>query len=755
MDLMTDSGLVAAIDQAISARRSDSSFSNWTASLAERLSEVRSATEETFRSERFQKTLWESEAISATGLGRVPTARLWTDAELVGMLWQVRNIDDETDPASVTMQLARLWDAAIARIKTLSDRVPRLKLARVFASLRPQNFTTLADGTALDQLARGLGVGSPGEHKVVLHQKILNRLDEVLDRIQAPPSEPRPILRLKLPWLLYFQSTNASTEGATLTAGEKSGDLELRPLPANRRRRGLLAIAGYLQSILAMIQFLERERTREDFRAHIRAVNPKLADGSINTNINALIAEWGVVAANGDRLSLTPRGVALLESGEPEEVSDWLLTQILGFDNSLYLLKEQSLEQKAFISQLQTVNPGWTTNFAPTAMLGWLRGLGLIELGSDRLLKLTERGKEWANRIHWVPGVLEKSPSAVLPQASTPESSNVQVFIRPTVDQIAAAFPSDLVFEKRLIAQLDAALWSHHRRHFVVLTGLSGSGKTQLACSYAAALWAGEDAKPRAGTYVLPVQPGWHDPTPLLGYVNPLNTEQYVRTPFLNFLLDAVRDPERPYTVILDEMNLSHPEQYLAPLLSAMETGGQIDLHSQDDDVDEIPSSVLYPRNLLIIGTVNMDETTHGLSDKVLDRASVIEFWDIDTDDFPGWQNDTLGKDHVEVLRSLIRDLGKALSPARLHFGWRTIGDVQGYVGAALSGGAISFDEAMDQAIYAKVLPKLRGEDSPRLKAALANCASALEKRALALSLNKVRQLAEDLERMGTARFWR
>ena len=103
-------------------------------------------------------------------------------------------------------------------------------------------------------------------------------------------------------------------------------------------------------------------------------------------------------------------------------------------------------------------------------------------------------------------------------------------------------------------------LWAHERRHFAVLTGLSGTGKTQLALQYAAAL------NERNGTVneqvcTVPVQPGWYDPTPLLGYVNPLGESRYIQTEFLRFLIRASKNPTEPYVCVLDEMNLSHPEQ--------------------------------------------------------------------------------------------------------------------------------------------------------------------------------------------------
>lgn len=754
MDLQDDDSLVAAVNHALSAHRDEKYYRNWTRALVEHISSVQQANEDVFRSEGYQRSLWDSEAISATGQGFISTRAFWSDVAIVNRLWEVRNLSAALDKSAFTMELQRLWDELVDQIKQQGSRVPRLKLARVFAALQPRHFTSLADGKVLDNLGKRMGVGSLRDGRAQLNQRILDRIDSIWSRIEFLQDEPLDLVRMKLPWLLFRQDRIHADDEITIESGEVSGQGHLRPLPAERRRRGMLAIGGSIPSVLAMLQFVKDGCSREDFREHVRAVNPKLSPSSVNTNINALIAEWGVLAADNDRMTLTSRGMAFLESGDPDDVSDWLLTQILGFDNLLVLLGNGPREQKTLITDLQQVNPGWKTNFAPTALLGWLRAMEIVESTADKKLALTARGRDWAERIHWVPGMLTAAPMPS--EGGRPEQEDrLRALVRPSVDQIMAMFPDTLVFDRSLVAQLDAALWSHERRHFVVLSGLSGSGKTQLARSYGHALRGQSSSATTDGVYVLPVQPGWHDPSPLLGYVNPLNTERYVRTNFLNFLLDAVRDPESPYTVVLDEMNLSHPEQYLAPLLSAMETGDQIELHAQDEDVDEIPASVAYPSNLLIVGTVNMDETTHGLSDKVLDRASVIEFWEINTDAYPGWGRSGLNPDHVADLQRVMKQLCAALRPARLHFGWRTIGDVIGYVRAALAGGVIEFWQAVDHAIYSKILPKLRGEDSQRLRTALTETKKLLADYQLPMAQDKVTQLYDDLSRLGSARFWR
>ena len=83
-------------------------------------------------------------------------------------------------------------------------------------------------------------------------------------------------------------------------------------------------------------------------------------------------------------------------------------------------------------------------------------------------------------------------------------------------------------------------------------------------------------------------------------------------------------------------MNLARVAYYLAPFLSVMEVDGALVCHQEKENVDDVPPFMPWPRHLFVLGTVNMDETIHAFSDKVLDRAFTIEFWDVDLDAFAG-----------------------------------------------------------------------------------------------------------------------
>ena len=325
---------------------------------------------------------------------------------------------------------------------------------------------------------------------------------------------------------------------------------------------------------------------------------------------------------------------------------------------------------------------------------------------------------------------------------SVPEFSKINEQLEKT-----GYFPPDL---RR---QLHLGLWANSKRHFAILTGISGSGKTLLARKYAEAL---TGPKNPLHVCVVTIQPGWTDPSFLLGYLNPLKGNSYEQTPFLKLLLSAKDKPGLPHVAILDEMNLSHPEQYLAPVLSAMETGEKVELHGREDNFGGVPCTIRYPSNLVLIGTVNMDETTMGLSDKVLDRAFTLEFWDIDVDAWPGWNSHGLSEDRAEQVKAVLKALMAALKPARLHFGYRVIAEVLAFLKQREQQTPDwDFTKALDGVIYAKVLPKLRGDDSPRIQTAFDECKKVLDKHELRKCAEKVEELIADLESTGSARFWR
>ncbi|MBT3756593.1 MAG: DUF3578 domain-containing protein [Candidatus Cloacimonetes bacterium] len=242
---------------------------------------------------------------------------------------------------------------------------------------------------------------------------------------------------------------------------------------------------------------------------------------------------------------------------------------------------------------------------------------------------------------------------------------------------------------------------------------------------------------------LIPVGADWTNREPLLGYPNALETGKYV-TPengVLELILNAKGNPTKPYFLILDEMNLSHVERYFADFLSAMESGEEIPLHqSLSDWKDDIPDKVKLPKNLFVIGTVNIDETTYMFSPKVLDRANVIEFRVTDSElenflenpakpdlDLINGKGVGMASDFVklakekpdnfkesETLNKTLLEFFDELKKMGAEFGYRTASEIYSFcskLNTLTKGEKATFaiEDMIDAAVLQKLLPKLHG----------------------------------------------
>lgn len=197
---------------------------------------------------------------------------------------------------------------------------------------------------------------------------------------------------------------------------------------------------------------------------------------------------------------------------------------------------------------------------------------------------------------------------------------------------------------------------------FLLLAGISGTGKSRIVRELARACWNEgttefEAQKPK-NFGMVQVKPNWHDSSELIGYVSRVSGKaEFVTGEFLRFIAKAWEDYETPYFLCLDEMNLAPVEQYFAEFLSVIESrksheDGSVTTDPILEKVDEEwyfnmtasltmnedirkkfnEEGIRIPQNLIVVGTVNMDETTFSFSRKVLDRAMTIEMNEVDLD---------------------------------------------------------------------------------------------------------------------------
>jgi hypothetical protein len=315
------------------------------------------------------------------------------------------------------------------------------------------------------------------------------------------------------------------------------------------------------------------------------------------------------------------------------------------------------------------------------------------------------------------------------------QEEHEQKLIAPCFEEIKQQVATEgLQINDRLLRRYQLAL---ETRKFVILSGVSGTGKTWLTQAYAEAI--------NAEYLLVPVAPNWTTNEDLLGYFNPI-TLKYHDTEFSRFLKAAATEYKqateegrqvKSYHFVLDEMNLARVEYYFAKFLSAMEVRmrketARIELGSGK----EIPESevLLLTPNLYFIGTVNVDETTHGFADKVYDRAQLIELT-VDGQQLRDYLVKTAcNSDCAKVLME-VWDAVHSVAP----FAFRVMDEMVAYVKQAEEESG-PWTDALDEQLLQKVLPKFKGVDS-RVGEALEKFLEIAKSNSLELS----RMKAEDM----------
>lgn len=352
--------------------------------------------------------------------------------------------------------------------------------------------------------------------------------------------------------------------------------------------------------------------------------------------------------------------------------------------------------------------------------------------------------------------------SSILGEVIYHLSINVSVY-KQLVDYYSKRAPSDLKGGKAVAVA----------KPFILLAGISGTGKTMFIREQA------RRTDPDGTNYLLiPVRPDWHEPSDLLGYLSRIPEVHFVTTRLLSFFAKAWRatdcaieeegyrlndlDSLVPYWVCLDEMNLAPVEQYFADFLSIVETRnwqgelyncapilhpGKLNLPNEALDglrnelgfgegdalwnhfvVDGMP----LPPNLIVAGTVNMDETAHGFSRKVIDRAFTIDFGeffpnDFDTFFFPGvapvsltfprWSHIT-ESDMIDVaadpdgLESIkfLKDVNSILKGTPFELAFRALNELLVCVRSFAPADKPALAAVFDDFLMAKLLPRLEGD---------------------------------------------
>ena len=279
------------------------------------------------------------------------------------------------------------------------------------------------------------------------------------------------------------------------------------------------------------------------------------------------------------------------------------------------------------------------------------------------------------------------------------------------------------------LSQIRWLLASIRSSRFIILKGFSGLGKTSLPIIVARAIG--------APCEVIPVQPSWKSKVDLLGFFNHFD-QRFLPTLFTKALLKAQLPAfqDRHFFIVLDEMNLSRVEYYFSDFNVKLEDPNDPTIELFDNASIGVKLSVSgigkyirdgnrlpIPRNVTFVGTVNDDETTYSISDKIYDRAQVMDFQDIsqsghgtlpsedevfDPLSFVGYLDSQPKDGHNEEIDRFLNDLNKELrNRFYANLSYRPRGQIQAFIRAYLIADG-NPSEALDLQMVSKVIPKIR-----------------------------------------------
>lgn len=368
------------------------------------------------------------------------------------------------------------------------------------------------------------------------------------------------------------------------------------------------------------------------------------------------------------------------------------------------------------------------------------------------------------------------------------EHERQKLFIRSERPTSLRQIATNSINDNKLIPYLSAL----RTKPFMLLAGISGTGKSRIVRKLAQATVTEELQQKYNNKFasenfdeekwelhrpenfeLIQVKPNWHNSMDVIGYLSNMNGAHYEFTPFVKFIVKAWCNLSIPFFLCLDEMNLAPVEEYFAEFLSAIESRGFENgeymtdpiikpfdefgngvsvsmINSLNDSLKEAMGSdvenhlrtkgLTLPPNMIVIGTVNMDETTFSFSRKVLDRAMSIEMNEVDYDSFLEDATDDelkaiveeFGEDLNKLLvnrhihaKEVVADLDKTtdvikyletinnlLEGTPFKLGYRAANEALIYLQSTIDFSMDNFAQAMDNFTLMKILSRIEGDES-------------------------------------------
>lgn len=378
----------------------------WHAEFVRSCETARSVAEEEFRSEDFQRWLWEDRGVSGIGPGSsVTVPGAYTDPAVIDALWRVRELTT-TEPRQLAQQLDNEFKSILDLVTpTHNARRPSARLVRAFVALRPADLFCLMDWHRTVKVRQYVGSSTLGLG--LIGQNVLAR-QAAIESLGRPADLGESVSQSQFGWYIWETIKASEDEGTRQVSSEpvpqQATDAPtLALLPAKMQRKGMFYVSNNLDLLLSLVRAAEHGMEREDLVNQIAEEAPSLKHSS-RQNVIAQAVSLNLLKVDGSVLSTAPAGRALLEGTAASDIlTPTFVRNVFGFGLVMADLSDSgSLTMGDIVLRCRSYYPSWTSDFAPNSLVKWLRDLGLADIdgaGKSAKVSLTEAGEYWAGGI--------------------------------------------------------------------------------------------------------------------------------------------------------------------------------------------------------------------------------------------------------------------------------------------------------------------------------------------------------------------
>jgi 5-methylcytosine-specific restriction protein B len=606
-------------------------WSDWRQSYIDHVRAVATADQAAWLSPQFQQSLWDDSSVSSVGPGQsVTLVKAYADLDLARLLWEAKTSITGLPTGERGAALQSLYDRVMSLVyPKYTPRRPKARLVRLLAAIFPEDLTCLMDASRTFGVLRLLGAPRLSGDFVAQNPSIREQVREVLGQTGTIESN---VEQSMFTWFLWQELLDAQDAGAVHLQPVHREATAVPPfslLPASAQRRSLTCVKGNVELLMAMIREAEQGIGRDDLVSVILTEATQLNASSAGNIISQAMGGLGLLQLNGATYRPTERGLEMLVAQHPEHVLRGpLVGRVFGMGQLLKIVQREpgKLRPVDLSNKLKDLVPTWTSTQPGSYIFAWAKVVGFVRVdgsaGGGRLT-LTEDGEDYA--------------------AALPEDFESTWTIEPEADELIGVggigpddvvgaagsgstslhhYGVDLIIEDGCFLpreEVTRAVELLRRKKNLILQGPPGTGKTWLAKRLGYALMGSVD----------------HERLTAVQFQPSLSYEDFVRGwrpdgtgglrladgVFLDAVYAALGDPDRPYVLVIEEINRGNPAQILGEMLTLIEDSkrskGEALRLAYPRTVDE---RIFVPQNLYIIGTMNLADRSLALVDLALRR---------------------------------------------------------------------------------------------------------------------------------------